>query len=213
MSIPFFLNETALTKDVGVIFNPKDLITLSAVSRASASLAISAFLMCFRHIEWKVPTFMDFTERFPLNITSSLSLSSLAALLVNVTAVISDGSTPYSFVKNAILHIRVLVFPVPGPAITATALSCALAASSCLSLRPIFFSFSVIISVCSSSCFLIFLIFSFLGFLSVFSSNSKSLSCPSILSLSAELKTDTFPYSPSYPAMASTFPSLRFFIP
>ena len=113
----------ALTKDDGVIFNPKDLITLSAVSRVSASLAISAFLRCFRHIEWNVPTFMDFTERFPLNITSSLSLSSLAALLVNVTAVISDGSTPYSFIKNAILHMRVLVFPVPGPAITATALS------------------------------------------------------------------------------------------
>jgi len=46
----------------------------------------------------------------------SLSLISMAALFVKVTANIFSGDTFFSFTRYAIRCVRVLVLPVPGPA-------------------------------------------------------------------------------------------------
>ena len=80
--------------------------------------------------------FIFLTILFPLKCFSSLSFISFAALLVKVTAVISLGSIFIFSIRNATLDTRVFVFPVPGPAITSTALSVDEVAFHCSSFNP-----------------------------------------------------------------------------
>ena len=105
-------------------------------SRPSAStVSLPAAFKSARQMEWKVPVWIrPAALRFGISLRRR-SFSSPAAWFVKVTAVISDGFTRRSSVRQRILAARVPVFPVPGPAITATARAVCSAARRCPSLR------------------------------------------------------------------------------
>lgn len=63
-----------------------------------------------------------------------LSFISFAALFVKVTASISCGLAAEVLINQAILYVRVLVFPLPAPAKISIGLSLLKTASFCLSL-------------------------------------------------------------------------------
>src|SRR3970282_2689401 len=60
---------------------------------------------------------------------------SRAALLVNVTAMISPGGMPSSPSRKATRYVRTRVFPDPGPASTRTGPGVGLTASRCCGMR------------------------------------------------------------------------------
>ncbi len=85
----------------------------------------------FIKMEWNVPARSLYVRLFP-TAAAILSRISPAALLVNVSARISSGFTPWA-IRFAILQVRTLVFPLPapamirhGPSMFSTALACAL---------------------------------------------------------------------------------------
>ena len=150
---------------------------------------------------------------------------SWAALLVKVTAVIRPGSTPLTSTRYCRRAIRVLVFPAPGPAMTATARSEARTASSCRGFREDRISFSRSVSetegpsVCFSNSsaasadsapssressstavrFTVFVLSFSPAFCSICASSSAENreSCPSRLLISSSESRPIFPYSPS----------------
>ena len=82
-------------------------------------------------IPWKVPTHMYLTVFSPIMLPRRAFIS-FAALLVNVTARIFCGLTPFC-IKYAIREVRTFVFPLPapasinsGPAVVCTASFCSL---------------------------------------------------------------------------------------
>ena len=106
--------------------------TFTASARPTSCLAGR----CCRHTAWKVPTVSPRSACFPPSSASRRSRSSCAAWRVKVTAVISLGGTPSCAIMCAMRATSVRVLPVPGPATTATAGSCARTASACRSLSP-----------------------------------------------------------------------------
>ena len=91
----------------------------------------ACFLKNFAKIEWKVPIQGD--SIFWSKAFFTLSLISLAALLVKVTAIILLKSNFRFFTIYTNLEVRTLVFPVPapdrtkrGPFLCSTAIFCSL---------------------------------------------------------------------------------------
>src|SRR6185437_1354758 len=76
---------------------------------------------------WNVPTATSRADE-PISF-SSRSFISAAALLVNVTARIFHGKTPFSLTSQAIRWVITLVFPLPGPAKTSSGPSVVVTAS------------------------------------------------------------------------------------
>ena len=73
-------------------------------------------LKILTQIEWNVPIHMSLANsptKFAI-----LSFISFAALFVNVIANMSQGFTPFSCIRYAILCVKTFVFPLPAPAIT-----------------------------------------------------------------------------------------------
>ena len=90
-------------------------------------------LKILTHVEWNVLTH---TAPAPCaTVVSTRSFISLAALLVNVIAIILYGSTPHSSIKYAILFVSTRVFPEPAPAIISSAPSVYLTALFWLSFK------------------------------------------------------------------------------
>ena len=70
---------------------------------------------------------------FPQRRFSVRSRISLAALFVNVIAIILYGDTPHSLTRYAILYVSTRVLPLPAPAKIKTGPSVVTTASYCLS--------------------------------------------------------------------------------
>ncbi len=71
-----------------------------------------------------------------LDIASSRSRISPAALFVKVMARMLSGATPFSRIKYAIRTVSVRVLPVPGPATITSGASMHSTAARCSGLRP-----------------------------------------------------------------------------
>ena len=144
---------------------------------------------------------MGATTRRPPSRCSSRERISEAAWLVKVTAVISSGRIPCCSTSHAMRSTRVLVLPVPGPAVTITTGAEAVIAASC----PSFMVSSGAAWGCGldnffSSRFLT----AFLG-----ASAPKREICPLNCSISAGVSRVMVPYSPSKPACRFTWPRRR----
>ena len=69
---------------------------------------------------WNVPTRIGTSSSPPEDNDTMRSHISVAARLVNVTAIIEAGDTPRFWIRSITRWVRTRVFPVPGPAVTMT---------------------------------------------------------------------------------------------
>ena len=189
---PFFSMDTARSSPSGDMASPAAISARARLSDWSSRHTPGWF---FRLMAWKVPTVRPRRARLPPSTCSSLCRSSSAARLVKVTAVMFPALTPQSSIRWAIRQARVRVFPVPGPADTATVRPSASTAARWASLSPAAAA-ACLCSLSPAACFTGRDFFSFTFFLAGTAVPNR-LTCPLRASRSASVSRPILPYTPS----------------
>ena len=109
-------------------------VFFEAESDALISSGLAALRRMRAPIAWKVPLHMPFGSSPSRR--AIRSLISPAALLVNVTARIRDGSTPWCSIRRAMRVVSTRVLPEPAPARTSIGPSKCRTASRWAGFRP-----------------------------------------------------------------------------
>ena len=113
--------ESASSADISVSMSA---ITSCIIARVSPRSAIAPnrsgaySRKRFSANRWNVPTRMGTSSSPPEDNATIRSHISVAARLVNVTAMTEAGDTPQFWIRSMTRWVSTRVFPVPGPAVT-----------------------------------------------------------------------------------------------